>query len=218
MVFKDRREAGERLAEALVDCQTSAPVVVALPRGGVDVALPVALRLKAPMTVLLVRKIGLPSQPELAMGAIVDGDAPITVRNDGVITMARVDDARFDAVARRELDEIHRRSQLYFRGREAIAVEGRVAIIVDDGMATGATVRAAVRGLRARKPSRVILAVPVASQEAMSLLTPEVDQIVVLEEMSALGAIGFSYEAFPQLTDSDVLAALEASEKALKAG
>lgn len=218
MVFKDRREAGERLAGALVDWQTSAPVVVALPRGGVDVALPVALRLKAPMTLLLVRKIGLPSQPELAMGAIVDGDAPVTVRNDGVIAMAQVDDAQFDAVARRELEEIHRRSQLYFRDREAVAVEGRVAIIVDDGMATGATVRAAVRGLKARKPSRIILAVPVASQEAMALLTPEVDEIVVLEEMSARGAIGFSYEAFPQLTDSDVIAALEAAEKALKAG
>lgn len=214
MSFNNRKEAGEQLADALQRFRKADTVVIALPRGGVEVALPVARRLKAPMTLLLVRKLGLPGQPELAMGAIVDGEKPITVRNDNVIDFSGVDPAAFEAVAARELAEIHRRNKLYFSGRDPIPIEGRVAIVVDDGIATGATVRAAIKGLKARKPARIVLAVPVASEDALDMLRGDVDEVVVLEGLSALGAIGFSYRDFPQLTDADVIAALNEAEAA----
>jgi len=212
MSFKDRIDAGERLAHALERLRGEDVVVIALPRGGVEVALPVARRLGAPMTLLMVRKIGLPSQPELAMGAIVDGDKPITVRNESVIGFSGVEEAEFDAVVARELSEIHRRQALYLGGRKPVPIEGRVAIVVDDGIATGATVRAALKGLRARKPAKIVLAVPVASEDALGMLRDDADEVVVLEGLSALGAIGFSYRDFPQLSDADVIAALDAAE------
>lgn len=212
MSFKDRIDAGERLAHALERLRGEDVVVIALPRGGVEVALPVARRLGAPMTLLMVRKIGLPSQPELAMGAIVDGDKPITVRNESVIGFSGVEGAEFDAVVARELSEIHRRQALYLGGRKPVPIEGRVAIVVDDGIATGATVRAALKGLRARKPAKIVLAVPVASEDALDMLKDDADEVVVLEGLSALGAIGFSYRDFPQLSDADVIAALDAAE------
>lgn len=212
MSFKDRIDAGEQLADALERLRGEDVVVIALPRGGVEVALPVARRLGAPMTLLMVRKIGLPSQPELAMGAIVDGDKPITVRNESVIGFSGVEEAEFDAVVARELSEIHRRQALYLGGRKPVPIEGRVAIVVDDGIATGATVRAALKGLRARKPAKIVLAVPVASEDALGMLRDDADEVVVLEGLSALGAIGFSYRDFPQLSDADVIAALDAAE------
>ncbi len=212
MSFKDRIDAGERLADALERLRGEDAVVIALPRGGVEVALPVARSLGAPMTLLMVRKIGLPSQPELAMGAIVDGDKPITVRNESVIGFSGVEEAEFDAVVARELSEIHRRQALYLGKRKSVPIEGRVAIVVDDGIATGATVRAALKGLRARKPAKIVLAVPVASEDALDMLRADADEVVVLEGLSALGAIGFSYRHFPQLSDADVIAALDAAE------
>ncbi|MBW8283158.1 MAG: phosphoribosyltransferase [Rhizobium sp.] len=212
MSFKDRIDAGERLADALERLRGEDVVVIALPRGGVEVALPVARRLGAPMTLLMVRKIGLPGQPELAMGAIVDGDKPITVRNESVIGFSGVGQAEFDAVVARELAEIHRREALYLGGRRPVPIEGRVAIVVDDGIATGATVRAALKGLKARKPARIVLAVPVASEDALDMMKDDADEVVALEGLSALGAIGFSYRDFPQLSDADVTAALDAAE------
>lgn len=214
MSFKDRIDAGERLADSLERFRGQDVVVIALPRGGVDVALPVARRLGAPMTLLLVRKIALPSQPELAMGAIVDGEKPITVRNESVIGFSGVGQAEFDAVARAELEEIHRRNRLYLGGRKPVPIEGRVAIVVDDGIATGATVRAALKGLKTRKPAKIVLAVPVASKDSLHMLEEDVDEVVALERLSALGAIGFSYLQFPQLSDADVIAALDEAEKA----
>lgn len=216
MSFTNRKEAGEQLANALERFRKEDTVVIALPRGGVEVALPICRRLKAPMTLLLVRKLGLSAQPELAMGAIVDGEKPVTVRNENVIGFSGVGQDEFDAVAARELMEIHRRNKLYFGGRDPVPIEGRVAIVVDDGIATGATVRAAIKGLKARNPARIVLAVPVASQEALDMLRDEVDEVVVLEGLSALGAIGFSYQDFPQLTDADVIAALNEADTARK--
>lgn len=216
MSFANRKEAGEQLANALERFRKTDAVVIALPRGGVEVALPICRRLRAPMTLLLVRKLGLPGQPELAMGAIVDGETPVTVRNEDVIGFSGVDQADFDAVAARELAEIHRRNRLYFSGRDPVAIEGRVAIVVDDGIATGATVRAAIKGLKARKPAKIVLAVPVASEEALDSLREDVDEVVVLEGLISLGAIGFSYRDFPQLTDADVIAALNEAETARK--
>src|ERR1051326_98537 len=145
MPFADRTEAGRRLGVALAAYQDRQPVVLALPRGGVVVAAEVAARLSAPLDLILVRKIGVPRQPELAMGAVVDGRHPIVVRNDEVISDVGVSAAGFDAVGRRELAEIERRRQRYLGGRAPLEVAGRSAIVIDDGIATGATMRAALQ-------------------------------------------------------------------------
>lgn len=217
MTFANRAEAGKRLAEALDRFGVEDAVVVALPRGGVEVAFPVAQHLHAPLTLILIRKIGVPVQPELAMGAIVDAGKPIIVRNEDVIRHTRVTQAVFDAAARRELEELHRRHTLYLGGRPAVEIEGHIAIVVDDGIATGATVRAAIAGLRGCKPRRVVLAVPVAPAESLDMLKREVDELVCLEPLSLLGAISLSYRRFPQLTDDDVIRLLDAAEISPKA-
>src|SRR6516225_9412702 len=158
MVFVNRSDAGHRLAQALLSYRDRRPVVLALPRGGVPVAAEVAAALDAPLDLVLVRKIGVPAQPELAMGAVVDGGSPIVVRNDDVIQLAGVDAAEFNAIRDRELAEIERRRRLYLGSRAPAPVEGRIAIVVDDGVATGATTRAALRAIRVRRPSRLVLA------------------------------------------------------------
>ena len=162
MSFKDRSDAGRKLALALRDYKNRQPVVLALPRGGVPVAAKVAAALNAPLDLILVRKIGVPYQPELAMGAVVDGDEPLVVRNEDVIRFAGIDESEFNAVCDSELAEIERRRQRYLGSRERVEVAGRIAIVIDDGIATGATTRAALRATRSRKPKKLILAVPVA--------------------------------------------------------
>ncbi|MFC6658116.1 phosphoribosyltransferase [Roseibium salinum] len=164
MLFDDRIDAGRQLAAKLSEYQGKDVVVLALPRGGVPVAEQVADRLGAPLDLLLVRKIGVPWQPELAMGAVIDGSKPVIVRNEDVIRIARVSEDDFEATARSELKEIERRKQRYIGGRASVDVAGRTAIVVDDGVATGATVRAAIRGLRKREPAKIVLAVPVAAR------------------------------------------------------
>ncbi|MGZ3328784.1 MAG: phosphoribosyltransferase, partial [Xanthobacteraceae bacterium] len=162
MSFKDRSDAGRRLAAAVMGYKDQQPVVLALPRGGVPVAAEVAAALNAPLDLILVRKIGVPFQPELAMGAVVDGGAPLVVRNEDVISLAGIEEADFNAVRDRELAEIERRRERYLGGRERVEVAGRTAIVVDDGIATGATTRAALRATRLRNPKKLVLAVPVA--------------------------------------------------------
>jgi predicted phosphoribosyltransferase len=203
--FRDRSAAGQQLALALAACRAQRPVVLALPRGGVPVAAEIAAALYAPLDLILVRKIGVPFQPELAMGAVVDGDPPLIVRNEGVIRLADIDDADFDAVYERELDEIARRRERYFGDRERAVIAGRTAIVVDDGIATGATTRAALRATRLRNPKQLILAVPVASTESLAALREEADQIVCLEDYSDFGAIGYYYTDFRQVSDEDVI-------------
>jgi predicted phosphoribosyltransferase len=205
MSFADRSEAGSKLALALEAYRGKDTVVLALPRGGVEVAVEVAKYLEAPLDLLLVRKIGVPTQPELAMGAVVDGTEPVVVRNEQVIRLAWVSAAEFDAACRRELDEIERRRSLYLGGRAPQEIAGRVAIIVDDGIATGATVRAAIRGLRRRNPSKIVLAVPVAPPEELVRLKQEADDVVCLEAPEFFHAIGLHYRDFRQLTDDDVI-------------
>src|SRR5208283_3697220 len=141
MPFNDRFEAGRKLAKALARYRKQQPAILALPRGGVPVAAEIADALDAPLDLVLVRKIGVPFQPELAMGAVADGGRPVTVRNEEVIAMARVSEEEFEAVRQRELDEIERRRRLYVGSRPRPEVEGRIAIVVDDGVATGATTR-----------------------------------------------------------------------------
>jgi putative phosphoribosyl transferase len=204
MTFVNRSEAGRQLAQALLAFRSQRPVILALPRGGVPVAAEVAAALDAPLDLLLVRKIGVPAQPELAMGAVVDGGAPIVVRNEDVIALAGVDEAEFEAVRNQELAEIERRRKLYVGNRVPAAVEGRTAIVIDDGVATGATTRAALQAIRIRMPARLVLAVPVAPTDTLAVLREEADEVVCLESHASFGAIGFYYVDFRQLSDQEV--------------
>lgn len=208
MPFKDRIDAGRKLAAALLSYKDQHPTVLALPRGGVPVAAEVAAALGAPLDLVLVRKIGLPGQEELAMGAVVDGGAPITVRNEEVIRASGVGEAEFAAVRDRELAEIERRRSHYIGDRARAPVEDRTVIVVDDGIATGATMRAALQALRLRKPKRLILAVPVGPSDTIADLEREADVVVCLESYDFFGAIGAYYSDFRQLTDHEVIATL----------
>jgi putative phosphoribosyl transferase len=209
MPFRDRDDAGRRLADALAAHAGEACVVYALPRGGVPVAAHIAERLKAPLDLVLVRKIGVPYQPELAMGALADGGAPIIVRNEDVIEAAEVTESVFQAVCARERAEIERRRELYLGGRARPDVEAKLAVVVDDGVATGATTRAALRAVRALRPAKLILAIPVAPTDALDALRHEADEIVCLEHYRDFGAIGFFYADFRQIDDEEVIAVLD---------
>jgi putative phosphoribosyl transferase len=204
MAFTDRSDAGRKLARALMTYKDQQPVILALLRGGVPVAAEVAAALDAPLDLILVRKIGVPMQPELAMGAVANGGTPIVVRNDDVIAMAGVDETEFEAIRDRELAEIERRRRLYLGNRAPADVEGHVAIVIDDGVATGATTRAALRATRMRRPSQLVLAVPVAPTDTLVALREEADDVVCLEDHEAFGAIGFYYADFRQLSDQEV--------------
>jgi predicted phosphoribosyltransferase len=205
MPFKNRSEAGQKLAVALARYKGKNPVIMALPRGGVPVAAEVAAALNASLDLVLVRKIGVPLQPELAMGAVVDGGAPIIVHNEDVIRHAGVDESEFKAVCDDELAEIERRRRLYLGNRERVEVVGRTVIVIDDGIATGATTRAALRALRMRKPKELVLAVPVAPTDTLVVIRDEVDDIICLEDHELFGAIGYYYADFRQITDQEVI-------------
>jgi putative phosphoribosyl transferase len=213
MSFRNRSEAGKKLAAALLKYKDQHPVVLALPRGGVPVAAEVATALGAPLDLVLVRKIGVPWQPELAMGAIVDGGAPIIVRNEDVIRLTGVDDLAFQAVCDSELAEIERRRQLYVGDRTRVEVNGRLAIVIDDGIATGATTRAALQAIRRRQPSKLILAVPVGPPDTIEAMREEADEVLCLEIHENFGAIGYYYDDFRQTTDEEVIDILAHSPK-----
>jgi putative phosphoribosyl transferase len=208
MGFRDRRDAGRKLAAALAGYKDQRVVVLALPRGGVPVAAEIAAALGAPLDLVLVRKIGVPQQPELAMGAVVDGGQPLVVRNDDVIALAGIDQSEFEAVCQSELAEIERRRQRYLGNRRRVDVAGRVTIVVDDGIATGATTRAALRATRRRNPSRLVLAVPVAPTESLAAMREEADEVVCLEDHESFGAIGYYYTDFHQIPDREVIETL----------
>jgi predicted phosphoribosyltransferase len=211
MTFNDRREAGRKLAEALRHYRGKDAVVLALPRGGVPVAAEIAAALDAPLDLLLVRKIGVPWQPELAMGAVIDGEEPITVRNEDIIGLASVSDADFDAAAQRELEEIERRRKKYIGERPRPEIKDHVAIIIDDGIATGATVRAAIRGLKRKGPEKVVLAVPVAPPSTVETLREEVDELICLEAPEMFRAISLYYRSFEQVNDEEVTRILDSA-------
>ena len=204
-MFEDRKDAGRQLAAALARYRDERPVILALPRGGVPVAAEVAEALEAPLDLILVRKIGVPMQRELAMGAVVDGPEPIVVRNEDVIRATGVRPAGFDAVCRRELAEIERRRSRYLGERPRAELDGRVVIVIDDGVATGATTRAALRAVRARHPSKLVLAVPVAAPDVLEELRAEADDLVCLETTQSLRAIGLFYVDFRQVSDAEVM-------------
>jgi putative phosphoribosyl transferase len=204
MAFTDRTDAGRKLAQALLTYKDQETVILALLRGGVPVAAEVAAALDAPLDLILVRKIGVPMQPELAMGAVANGGVPIVVRNDEVIRMAGIDEAEFAAVRDRELAEIERRRRVYLDHRAPVDVEGRVAIVIDDGIATGATTRAALRATRIRNPRKLVLAVPVAPTDTLAAMREEADEVICLEDHEFFGAIGYYYTDFRQLSDREV--------------
>jgi putative phosphoribosyl transferase len=209
MDFRDRSDAGRRLAKALSSYKDRHPVVLALPRGGVPVAAEVAAALDAPLDLILVRKIGVPTQPELAMGAVVDGTAPIVVRNEEVIELSGTTADEFDAACASELEEIERRRKLYIGDRARAEIAGQVVIVIDDGIATGATTRAALQAIRNRKPKELVLAVPVAPPDTITQLRGEVDALICLETPELFGAIGYFYRDFRQVSDQDVVAILK---------
>ncbi|MFZ2156147.1 MAG: phosphoribosyltransferase [Bradyrhizobium sp.] len=209
MTFRDRSDAGRRLAKALSVYKGRNAVVLALPRGGVPVAAEVAEALDASLDLILVRKIGVPSQPELAMGAVVDGAAPIVVRNQEVIELSGTTAEEFDAVCTEELAEIERRRKLYLGERTRAPIAGQVVIVVDDGIATGATTRAALQAIRNRKPNELVLAVPVAPPDTIERLRGEVDALICLEAPEAFGAIGYFYRDFRQVGDEEVVETLK---------
>jgi putative phosphoribosyl transferase len=210
VLFTDRAEAGRMLAERVLALHLPGPLVVlALPRGGVPIAVQVARALGAPVDLLLVRKIGLPWQPELALAAVVDGEPPELVIDEEVQRSADLEAGYIESEAIKEIREIARRRALYLRGRSSIALEGKTVVVVDDGIATGTTMRAALKALRRRKLAGLVLAVPVAPRETVDALRATVDHIVCLAEPDPFYAIGAHYRDFHQVSDDEVLAALD---------
>jgi putative phosphoribosyl transferase len=212
MRFADRTEAGQRLAAAVVARHFENPVVLALPRGGVPVAVAVAQALGAPLDLVMVRKIGVPGQPEVALGAVVDGDRPDLEVNADIAREAGFDRLDIVKLAEPELTEITRRRRLYMAGRKPVPLTGRTAIIVDDGIATGATIRVALRSVRRQALARLVLAVPVAAPEALVPLRSLVDEVICLVSPENFRAVGAYYADFAQVSDSDVIALLRQSK------
>jgi putative phosphoribosyl transferase len=211
--FADRRAAGRALAKVLARKNFNAPVVLALPRGGVAVAAEIARALKAPLDIVLVRKIGVPIQPELAAAAVVDGGAPEIVTNTDVVELAGVSREYIDGAVKRELEEINRRRRVYLQGRSRVPLEGRTVVLVDDGIATGASVRAALRALKRKGPKALVLAVPVAPFEAVNALRAEVDDVVCLSMPEPFLAIGIHYVDFHQMSDAEVVELLAEADQ-----
>ncbi|HVY14121.1 MAG TPA: phosphoribosyltransferase [Rhodopila sp.] len=206
--FQDRHEAGRLLARRLLALTLRQPVVLALPRGGVPVGFELARVLRAPLDLVLVRKIGVPGQEELAIGAVADGAAPELVRDERLIHQLGVTQEYLDAATAAGLREIERRRQAYLGDRPSTDITGRTAILVDDGIATGATMLAALRATRRRGPERLVLAVPVAARDALRRLRNEADDTICLHTPAVFHAVGQFYRAFPQLSDTEVTALL----------
>lgn len=202
--FSNRKEAGRLLGSEVVKRGFREPVVLGLPRGGVTVAAEVAAALKAPLDVILVRKIGAPLQPELAMGAIVDGDEPEIVRNDFVMREFGVTEREFRKAAEEELKVIEARRALWVTGRAPVPVKDKTVVIVDDGIATGATIRASLHALKKRGAARTVVATPVAPPEVMAVLVEEADDVIALVVPPYIGAIGYFYVDFSQVSDGEV--------------
>lgn len=202
--FPNRRRAGELLALELKKFRSERPVIYTLPRGGVPVGAPIATALEAPLDLLLVRKIGAPGHEELAAASVVDGETPDIVLNEDVVRAFGMTPADIDAAAQLQLKEIERRRALYLKDRRPVPVEGCTAIVVDDGIATGTTVKAALQALRRRGPKRLVLAVPVAPHDMIAELRPLVDEIVCLQQPEPFHAIGAFYGDFHQVSDEEV--------------
>lgn len=214
--FHDRADAGSQLAPLLEHLRGENPIVLALPRGGLPVAYEVARALRAPLDVLNVRKLGVPWHEELAMGAI--GTGGVRVLNEEILAAAGIQKTTLEEATELQRVELDRRERLYRGGRPAPSLRGRTVVLVDDGIATGATVRAAIAVVRAQKPARLVLAVPIAQDSVVRALAREVDELVCVTQPDDLYAIGVWYESFPQLTDHDVQTILARADAEQAAG
>ncbi|KPP83501.1 MAG: putative phosphoribosyl transferase [Rhodobacteraceae bacterium HLUCCO07] len=203
--FPNRSEAGKALAEELASNGYHDPVVVALPRGGVPVGIEIARGLDAPMDLVMVRKIGVPGQPELAVAAVVNGDDPRIVINESIAAHVGLTRDDIERMAREQLDEIARRRGIYLRDRKPVPMKGRTVIVADDGIATGATMRASLKALQQRGPARLVLAVPVAAPDTLAELREEVDEVVCLLTPQPFFGVGAHYADFDQTTDDEVI-------------
>jgi putative phosphoribosyl transferase len=217
MRFSNRADAGRRLADRLIEYAAERPIVLALPRGGVPVGYEIARRLGAPLDVFIVRKLGVPGQEELAMGAIASGG--IRVLNEEVLAMTSLTEAEIAAVAAEEQRELERRERQYRGTRPPPSVRGRTVILVDDGLATGSTMRAAVAALRVEDPKRIIVAVPIAARETCDALRAEVDDVICPVTPEPFHAVGLWYDDFSQTSDEEVheLLDLIASDASMQA-
>lgn len=203
-LFRDRSEAGRQLAQKLGYLEQSNPLVLALPRGGVPVGIEVATALHAPLDLLLVRKIGVPGHSELAAGAVIDGARPRTVINEDVVRMVGISQSDIANIVEAELANIERRRRLWLSDRARVPITGHSAIVVDDGIATGASARVALQAVRAEGAARVILAMPVAPAETVKMLRAECDEVVCLATPEDFMAVGIYYEDFHQVDDKEV--------------
>jgi putative phosphoribosyl transferase len=211
-VFQNRSDAGRQLAEALRGIAAESPIVYGLPRGGVPVAAEVAAALCAPLDVLIVRKIGMPGQPELALGAICDGEPPFVVWNENLVRQAGLDTRDCAGLAAVQAAEVARRRSRWLGDRPRRSAKGKTAIVVDDGLATGATARAAIHALRAESPRRIVLAAPVAPPQAADEIRGLADDVVILQETDWFPGVGAFYVDFNQVEDEDVTEILRSSE------
>jgi putative phosphoribosyl transferase len=215
-IYADRREAGVELARAVVRRKLRPPVLVlGLPRGGVPLAHEVAKALRAPLDVMIVRKIGMPAQPELAIGAVASGN--IIVREHRTSSSLAERGIHFEQLAERERAEVEHRELRYRAGQPPLDLKGKTVVLVDDGLATGSTMLAAVRAARQAGAASVVVAAPVASREAHALLSAEADKMIILQTPQFLYAIGEWYERFDQVEDAEVCRLLEAARKASSA-
>jgi predicted phosphoribosyltransferase len=212
--FRNREQAGRALAERLKPYANRQDVLVlALPRGGLPVGAEVAAALRAPLDVFVVRKLGTPGQPELAMGAIASGG--VRVLNDDVVQVLNVKSDAIDHVAAVEQQELQRRERLYRAGRPFPSIADQIVILVDDGLATGSTMRAAVKAVRQHRPSRVVVAVPAGAAETCEDFRHEADEVECVIAPEAFNAVGAWYEEFPQISDDEVREILERSSREL---
>jgi predicted phosphoribosyltransferase len=213
--FQDRQDAGRRLAAELDDYAGRPGVIVlGLPRGGIPVGFEVAVALDAPFDAFLVRKLGVPGHEELAMGAIAGGDT--RVLNEDVVQALRIDEQTLAEAAAREKRELERRERLYRRGAPPPEVRGRTVILVDDGLATGATMRAAIAALRDRDPEGIVVAVPIAASQTCAEIKPEVDEMVCALTPEPFGAVGAWYERFESPTDKEIVELLDRAREVTK--
>src|SRR4051794_37480552 len=210
--FRNRAEAGRQLATRLAGFRSRDPVVLALPRGGVPVAFEIAKALQAPLDLVLVRKIGAPGHPEFGLGAVVDGAHPQVVLNEEVVAQLEVAPAYIETESERQLREIERRRERYLGGRRPLEVAGRSVIMVDDGIATGGTVRAALQGLARARPAHLVLAVPVAPPDTIAQLRPQADEVVCLLTPEPFHAVGWHYRDFTQTSDEEVISLLKEAQ------
>ena len=209
-LFADRVQAGRALAREIAKLALPAPIVLALPRGGVPVAAEIAREIGAPLDLLLVRKIGVPWQPELAVAAVVDGPDQELVIDEDTRAATGVSRGYIEAKAKEQIQEIERRRHLYLGDRLPLPVDNCTAIVVDDGIATGTSMRAALKALRRRKPAALVMAVPVAPPDTIEALRREVDRIVCLAQPEPFYAVGSHYDDFHQVEDDEVMATLAA--------